>query len=63
LKTKKIAKRRIISAPPKAFLISNTTIGLWKQKAVHSFVGSGKGRKEGGREEDGWAFRAFLLPT
>jgi len=49
---KKIAKRRIISAPlPKAFLIANTTtIGLWKRKAVHSFVGSGKGRREGARE-------------
>jgi hypothetical protein len=30
-----------------------TTIGLWKRKAVHSFVGSGKGRREGGREEVG----------
>jgi hypothetical protein len=42
LKTKKIAKRRIISAPPKAFLISNTTIGFGNGKLYIHLSGVGK---------------------
>jgi hypothetical protein len=50
-------RRRIISAPPKAFLISNRTIGFGNGKLYIHLSGVGK---EGGREGGRLGFPGFL---